>query len=277
MQQEPTLKISYLSRIGLVLRQPAVIEFCLYGVIIAWIVALGGGYLFAQLDPSGPGIDPAGYSLLVNYISDLGSLPYTPLPKFLDVGLMLTGIFMLPMALYLQQVLSPADDTNRFRKIVSYIILGLYMVGSFGIFFTGVISEDVGEVWDTIFGMPFPDYPWHDLASDIAFYSFIVNGFLIILLLELYPGILEKQMGVTHQGSLILRILLGIDVFIFCPLFFAIFWSSYPDLVVFGMFSSFWEWMLVLSYTAWQLTLCGLLITALRRSHQTGAIGAKGG
>ena len=69
------------------LKNPSVIKFCLYGVIIAWILALGVGYLFAQLDLAGPGLDPAGYSLFVNYISDLGSLNFTPLPKFLDDGL----------------------------------------------------------------------------------------------------------------------------------------------------------------------------------------------
>ena len=277
MDPEPPTKVSRLSRIGLTLRQPAVIRFCLYGVIVSWVVALGGGYLFAQLDPAGPGKDAAGYSLLANYISDLGSLRYTPLPKFLDCGLMLTGIFMVPTALYLRRIMSPAGDTNRFRKIFSYLILGVYLVGSVGIFFTGVISEDVGDSWDALFGMPFPDYPWHDLASDIAFYAFIGNGFLITLMLVLFPSILEKQMGLTRKGSIITRILLGLDVVILCPLFFAIFWTSYPDRVVLRMFSSFWEWMLVLSYTAWQVPLCALLIRALRRPRPTEAAASEAG
>jgi hypothetical protein len=277
MDQKPLLKVSRLSRMGLALRRPAVIRFCLYGVIVSWIVALGGGYLFAQLDPAGPGKDPAGYSLLVNYISDMGSLRYTPLPKFLDCGLMLTGIFMVPIALYLRRIMSPAGDANRFRKIFSYLILGVYVVGSVGIFFTGVISEDVGFSWDALFGMPFPDYPWHDFASDIAFYAFIGNGFLITLMLALFPSILEKQMGLTRKGSVITRVLLGIDVVILCPLFFAIFWISYPDLVVLRMFSSFWEWMLVLSYTAWQIPLCALLIRVLRRPRQLEAAASEAG
>jgi len=267
MQQNQPVKASILSRIISVFNHPGVIKFCLYGVIIAWAFALGGGYLFAQLNPGG-------YSLLRNYISDLGSLHYTPLPNFLNNGLMLTGTFMVPTALYLRRFLSPAGDTNWFRKIFSYIILCVYMVGSIGIFLTGVISEDVGAKWDALFGMPFPNYAWHDFVSDLAFYSFIGNGFLIFLLLEIFPSILEKHMGVTRKRSIIIRVLLGIDVFIICPVFFAIFWTSYPDMIVFGMFSSFWEWCLVLSYTAWQIPLVLLLINTQRKIHQNMAAGS---
>lgn len=265
MQEGQPVKISYISRIESVLKHPKVIKLCLYSVILAWALALGGGYLFAQLNP-------AGYSLFKNYISDLGSLQYTPLPKFLDDGLMLAGVFMIPAVLYFRQILSPAGDTNRFRKILSNIILFLYMSGSIGIFFTGVISEDVGARWDALWRMPFPDEPWHDFPADVAFYSFICNGFLIFLLLELYPSILEKQMGIVHKGGLTIRILLGIDVYILSPVLFVIFSMSYPDKFMFGMYSSFWEWSLVLSYIVWQLPLFGLLIRTLRWSSQTGAI-----
>jgi hypothetical protein len=123
----------------------------------------------------------------------------------------------------------------------------------------------VGEKFDAIFGMPFPDYPAHDFVADMAFYSFISNGFLIALLLILFPEILRDRIGLKKSASIIARILFVIDIVVISPTMFTIFWISYPNQVIFGMFSSFWEWMLVLSYTLWQIPLSLLLIKPINK------------
>lgn len=242
---------------------PKVVKFCIYAAIIAWIIALGIGYLVAQLDPAGPGSDPAGYSLFENYISDLGSLNYTPIPKFLDDGLMLTGIFMIPVAIYLKKVLISDSDSKLFRKILSNLVLVCNILGACGIFLTGVVSEDVGEQLDAIFGTPLPDYPSHDLVADIAFYNFLMMGILLAILLILYPDILRERIGINN--STIVRILLVIDMIIIAPILFAIFWESYPDIYIFGFKSPFWEWMLVLSYSAWNIPITLMLLKPINR------------
>lgn len=240
-----------------------VVKFCIIASVISWIGGLGIGYLVAQLDPAGPGSDPAGYSLFVNYISDLGSLNYTPIPKFLDDGLMLTGILLIPVAFYLKKILSSPSESKILRKLLSTLVLICNLIGACGIFLTGVISEDVGERLDAIFGTPLPDYPSHDLAADIAFYNFLMMGFFLGLLLIMYPDIVRERIGIKH--SKIVRLLLIIDMLIIAPIIFVIFWESYPDIYIFGFFSSFWEWMLVISYSAWQIPISLMLLKPLNR------------
>lgn len=245
------------------IKNPKVVKFCIYATLIAWITALGIGYLVAQLDPAGPGSDSAGYSLFENYISDLGSLKYTPIPKFLDDGLMLTGIFMVPVAIYLKKTLNSESEPMIIRKILSNLVLICNLLGACGIFLTGVISEDVGEQLDAIFGTPLPNYPSHDLVSDIAFYNFLMMGFFIAIILLIYPDILRERIGINHSS--IVRILLLIDMIIIVPILFAIFWESYPDLYIFGFKSPFWEWMLVLSYSAWNIPITLMLLKPINR------------
>ena len=240
-----------------------VVKFCIIFSVISWMGGLGIGYLVAQFDPAGPGSDPAGYSLFVNYISDLGSLNYTPIPKFLDDGLMLTGILLIPVAFYLKKILGSPSESKILRKLLSTLVLICNLIGACGIFLTGVISEDVGERLDAIFGTPLPDYPSHDLAADIAFYNFLMMGFFLGLLLIMYPDILRERIGIKH--SKIIRLLLTIDMLIISPILFVIFWESYPDIYIFGFFSSFWEWMLVISYSAWQIPISLMLLKPLNR------------
>jgi hypothetical protein len=117
--------------------------------------------------------------------------------------------------------------------------------------------------------MPLPNYPAHDFVADLAFYSFIGNGFLIILFLIIYPSILRDRIGLSKTASIIAQVLLGIDVIIITPIMFSIFWDSYPNLVIYGMFSSFWEWMLILSYSAWQIPLWILLLKPINKEILT--------
>lgn len=240
-----------------------VIKFCIIGALIAWIAGLGIGYLVAQLDPAGPGSDSAGYSLFENYISDLGSLKYTPIPKFLDDGLMLAGILMIPGAFYLKKILNSPLESKILRKLLSNLVLLCNLLGACGIFLTGVISEDVGDQLDAIFGTPLPDYPAHDLVADIAFYNFLVMGVLLALMLAIYPDIMRERIGMKH--STVIRLLLIIDMVIISPILFAIFYESYPDYYIFGFFSSFWEWMLVFSFSAWYIAIALMLLKTINR------------
>ena len=66
------------------LTQPKVVKFCIISATLIWVLGVILAYLVAQLDSAGPGFDPAGYSIFINYISDLGSLRYTPMPVIIN-------------------------------------------------------------------------------------------------------------------------------------------------------------------------------------------------
>ena len=49
-------------------------------------------------------LGPGNYNIWDNYISDMGSHRYTPIPKFLDDGAMITAILLVPVSFYLKKV-----------------------------------------------------------------------------------------------------------------------------------------------------------------------------
>ena len=87
------------------LTHPKVVKFCIISATLVWILGVSLAYLVAQLDTVGPGFDPAGYSFLINYISDFGSLRYTPMPIILNFTMMQTSMLMIPVSFYLKDVL----------------------------------------------------------------------------------------------------------------------------------------------------------------------------
>ena len=98
-------------------------------------------------------LGPIPYNLLMNYISDLGSLKYTPAPFILDLTCTISAIFIVPLLLNLNRLYSShmvenIDNSKRSRNIIKYRRIFGYMgvvflfVGIFGMFFVGVFSLD---------------------------------------------------------------------------------------------------------------------------------------
>jgi hypothetical membrane protein len=99
---------------------------------------------------------PHGYSIRDNYISDLGSLNFTPVPLLFDSILMSGAILILPAFFYNSKYLTSGARKiifNREEKLsrrILYIfiyvnaIIGLIflLIGSIGMFGIGIFSED---------------------------------------------------------------------------------------------------------------------------------------
>lgn len=160
------------------LTSPRFVKFCIITGFTIWMATIIFGILIGQIDQEGPGFDLAGFNPLINYISDLGSLRYTPLPVILNFGMMATGLLMTPVSFAIKNILV-GDGTKNGRKVMGYITLVILLIGMTGFFLTGVLSEDTGAMFDQIIGHPFGTYPWHDLVADFAFIFFMSGGILV--------------------------------------------------------------------------------------------------
>ncbi|MFX1279703.1 MAG: hypothetical protein ACFFA3_09825 [Promethearchaeota archaeon] len=247
------------------LTHPKVVKFTAISATLVWISTIVLGILIGQLDPAGPSYDPAGFNILINYISDLGNLDLTPMPIILDFGMMQTSILMIPAAFYLQKVLK-GDGSKLFRKILSYLTLICILIAMCGLFLTGVISEDVGEKLDTIIGPPLPDYAWHDIVADFAFIFFMVSGILTASQFILFPEILKDQ--IKLKRTIIARVLLAINTWVLTPIFFGFFYTVpylwYTDAfwndLPLWQWAPFWEWLLMFSLSSWILVVLNLML-----------------
>lgn len=99
---------------------------------------------------------PQGYTIWDNFISDLGSLNYTPIPFLFDLILMIGSLLTIPAFLYNFKYLtkdtrpivfnSQERSLRRVFHIIIYLnaLLGLIflLVGTIGMFGIGIFSED---------------------------------------------------------------------------------------------------------------------------------------
>jgi hypothetical membrane protein len=231
---------------------PQFVRFCSISSITIWITTIILGLLIAQLDRAGPGYDPSGFNPFINYISDLGSLRFTPLPIILNFGMISTGLLMIPVSFSIRRLLI-GDGSNISRKILGNITLIILLIGMAGFFMTGVLSEDTGEIFDQLIGFPFDEYAWHDLVSDFAFIFFMASGILVASQFVVFKSILDKEIGVKNPK--VVRIILLINTWILTPIFFGFFYSvpylwyetPFWTYLPLWQWAPFWEWLLMFS------------------------------
>ncbi len=245
------------------LLNPKVVKFCAISASLVWVLSIALGYLVAQLDSAGPGYDPAGYNFFINYISDLGSLRFTPMPILLVYAMMQTSILMFPAVLYLRVVLK-GDGSIKLRNMLANLTLISMVIALCGLFLTGVFSEDVGEKFDVII----PIYlPWHDITADFAFLFFMVSGILVASQFIIFPDILKEKIGLKHTK--ITRILLAINSWILTPIFFGFFYNvpylwaidtPFWTYLPLWQWAPFWEWLLMISLSAWMLVVLNVML-----------------
>ena len=167
-----------------ILTKPKVVKISIYislitflpGLILGLIIAINFGTL--------------GYSFWYNWISDLGSLIYTPAPFILDITCILSAIFIIPLILNLTRLYSShqnhkLDNSKRehyiilFRRIFGYIGVGSLFIGVIGMFFVGVFSLDRS---------PFDLHLYFAVStfSGFAFGAFF-TGLAIVLRKRIFP------------------------------------------------------------------------------------------
>ncbi|MBD3350771.1 MAG: DUF998 domain-containing protein [Candidatus Lokiarchaeota archaeon] len=109
---------------------------------------------------------PGGYSILDNYISDMGWIAVNPVGCwFFIVGGTLTGILFIPHCLYIHRKLMPDF------ALFSYLSTFSCIVGSIGLMIVALFTKD-----DFLKHV-------HDVAADVAFGGFGIGAFFMMFVL----------------------------------------------------------------------------------------------
>lgn len=173
------------------------IKICIYISLLTFLPGLLIGVLIAYF------IGPESYNIINNYISDLGSIRYTPAPFVLDAIVMTTACFLVPIFIYITKII--VSDTKNiifnsnksiFKRILCIFIdlhafFGLLSLlsGAVGLFGIGLFSEDR----TTELGL-------HFTFSIIVFaglaFGALFNGIAILLKLKktIFPRLLGLYM-----------------------------------------------------------------------------------
>jgi len=249
------------------LTSPKVVKLSYIAATFIWVSCVLIALLIGQFDPAGPFYDPAGFNPAINYISDLGNQDLTPMPIIINYGMMNTALLTIPPSLYMKKILI-GDNPKLLRKILGNVTLFCMLIAMGGLFLTGVLSEDVGEVWDKLFPI---GIPWHDIVADFAFSFFMISGILVSSHYIIFPDILEEQIGIKH--STIVRVLFVINTWILTPIFFFFFytvpylwytdnfWTYLPP----WQWAPLWEWLLMSSLTAWYVSASMFTVKKINR------------
>ncbi|MHA1489918.1 MAG: hypothetical protein ACTSRI_09700 [Promethearchaeota archaeon] len=182
------------------LTAPKVVKISIWVAMLIFLPGLLIGVIIASL------FGPGGYNIVDNYISDLGSIRYTPTPFILDTIAMMTSIIMIPIFFYLKNllVLAPFNEEDHLKKkrgllikLLAFLGLVFGIFGIFGLFGIGLFSEDRS----TEFGL-------HYLFSVVVFGGLAIgalfNGLVIVLKKTIFPKIIGIFMIFGSPGSSIL-------------------------------------------------------------------------
>ncbi|MBD3215677.1 MAG: hypothetical protein GF311_23905 [Candidatus Lokiarchaeota archaeon] len=216
--------ISKLNQLYMFLTNPKLVKSCMYATLLIFLPALLIGVIIAYF------FGPESYNIWDNYISDLGSLNYTPAPLLLDISAMLTSILFIPIFIYFSTLLFKDyqeypgffGKTYRFiTKILSLIGLFFLFLASLGFFGIGLFSEDR----TTELGL-------HLQFSVLVFGAFglasIYNGLVIML------------------KDTIFHTILGLFMFFSTPAMGILFIANPPTIS-----QPFLEWMILFSIMLW--------------------------
>lgn len=189
------------NRIYTFLTNPKVVKFSILFSMINFLACIAIGMIIAS------SFGPTRYNLIDNYISDLGSIKYTPTPIFLDYGAMSSSITLIPFGLYLEKVLNPSptntkqiENTSRNRIRLSSLGILSFFIGLIGFFNIGLFSEDRS----TALGL-------HYFFSVVVFSGLIFTSIFFGLIISFYDTIFPKIIG---NYMIIVPIIPGI-IFIF--------------------------------------------------------------
>ena len=178
-------------------------------VMIGYISLLIVGVIIAAL------LDPDGYTIWDNWISDLGSFDYTPAPILYDIACIIAGSMTIPLTFYMEKLLAPLPDRvnlrdqhySRLRFRLSSFAFLFSLIGNFGYIGVGIFSADRDYEFLSILG----EGP-HGIMSYLAFGGFTFGAFFMGWLIVLYDTKIPKLLGIYGIfGPLIVSILNLID------------------------------------------------------------------
>jgi hypothetical membrane protein len=177
--------------------------------------------------------DPEGYSIVTNWISDLGGSPHTPAPYLYDIACIVAGTLTLPFAFYMENLLAPLPKREsphihysrmRFRLVSSAFLFSL--IGSIGYIGVGIFSENRDY------------YNLHTITSSLAFGGFTLGAFFMGWTIVLYDTKIPKLLGIYG---------------IIGPL---------TTIIIFLLINNpLWEWLLLFSILAWIIPISLFVFT----------------
>ncbi len=224
-------------RIYAFLTNPRIVKISFYAATITFLSCLAIGYLVAQLDLAGPGIDKQGFNIIEDFISNLGNRNYAPITNFLDDGAMFTALFMIPMAFYMEKMISGEKFEPEYglmrARLASYGLLTM-LVGIIGLWGIGFFNEEIGRAFgDIAFGLDF-----HQIFSAVVFLGLGSAGLVFGIAIVFYRTEFPKILGVYM---------------IFVPFTLAVLYLTSNPLII-------WlEWLLLFSLFGY-LIPCGIII-----------------
>ncbi|MCK4285905.1 MAG: hypothetical protein KAX18_06870 [Candidatus Lokiarchaeota archaeon] len=204
-------------------------------VMVGYIFLLVIGVVIAAL------LDPDGYTIWDNWISDLGSFNHTPAPFLYDIACIIAGSMTIPLTFYMEKTLAPLPKRtlpkdqhfSRLRFRLSSFAFLFSIIGNLGYIGVGIFSADRDYEFLSILGQG----P-HGLMSYLAFGGFTFGAFFMGWLVVLYDTKIPKILGIYGIcGPLTVSVLNLID--------------STPLL----------EWFLLFSILIWVIPLAFIVVS----------------
>jgi len=211
-----------------------IVRICIYITLITFYPGLILAIIIADIYGS------ERYNIINNYISDLGSPHHTPTPFILNFIAIFTAIFLIPIYLYLEEmIVSGPNLSKRFlnksislKKIAKFGKI-CFIFGSIGMIGVGVFNED------------FNPFFIHGLFALFLFLGFIAGGLSTGLIIVLKKTIIPRGLGylmIINSAWIII-----LYFFVFIPIFT-------PPLI---------EWWMFLSIIAWFFPITVILLRYL--------------
>jgi hypothetical membrane protein len=174
-------------------------------VMIGYISLLIIAVIIASL------LDPDGYTIWDNWISDLGASDHTPAPVLYDIACILAGSMTIPFTFYLEKVLAPMPERTKLKeqhysrlrfRLSSFAFL-FSIIGNLGYIGVGIFSADRDFKSLSVLG----EGP-HVIMSYLTFGGFTLGAFFMGWLIVLYETNIPKSLGIYGIfGPLIVSIL----------------------------------------------------------------------
>lgn len=126
-----------------------------------------------------------GYSLITNYISDLGSKNIIPFPYVHDLICVFGGIVSLPVNFFVRKKLRIVYKSSKHSVLFVELGVALGIIGNIGYIFLGVFSLDRGG----------PGGIYHGIITFISFGGYIFSIFFFSLNIVLSHKCKLKHLG----------------------------------------------------------------------------------
>jgi len=233
---------------------PKVVRRCIIAAEIFFPAMIIMGVLVAVF------LGPGNYNMMENYISDMGSHRYTPIPKFLDDGAMVTAILLVPVCFYLKRMFdlksNQLESINVSSKYSS-LVLVTFLIGLIGFFGIGFFSEDVAI---SLYPHTTSAYDLHEILTVVQFIGIAGAGLLIGIIFVRFPQGIIDIIGYEKISNLF-PIIMGLMMIFLTPILCTFFLLEFPPSI------PFWEWMLFFSIFGWILPL-GVMVLHQIKSEE---------